>query len=227
MSRLVFAISGWKSSGKDTTADFLVGEFGFTKLSFAAKLKDMVSEQYGIPRHCLDDQAQKEAPLTQYPVIPTDDFAITLQQRLDSELRSGFWTPRALCILEGSAKRAVHSNYWVKRVAETVLGVPDLNFVISDMRYRSEADTLKLLIPDLKLVRLDRFDTIDTQDPSERDLDNYKFDYVLNNRKSVEELYNQICNIPELAYDDLSDTEIIKAVDDIVARHKNTVDYLK
>lgn len=204
MSRKVFALSGWKCSGKDTAADFLVGEYNFQKLSFAAPLKDLVSSNYNIPRSWLDDPAQKEAPLTQYPVIGTDDFSITLQQRLDSELRSGFWTPRALCILEGSSKRAVYANYWVKRVAELIIQTP-YDFVISDLRYKSEADTLKMLVPGIKLIRLDRFDSVDTQDPSERDLDNYKFDYILENRKSREELFNQICNIPELALDDLED----------------------
>lgn len=204
MGRRVLALSGWKGSGKDLTADFLRNELGFQKLSFASKLKDMVAEMYRIPRHSLDDSVAKEAPLTQYPVIGTDDFSITLQQRLDSELRSGYWTPRALCILEGSAKRAVHSNYWVARVAEIIMTTP-FDYVISDLRYKSEADTLRLLIPELKTVRIQRFDSVDTLDPSERDLDNYKFDYTLNNRKTVEELYNAICNIPEIALDDSDD----------------------
>lgn len=205
MTRRVFALSGWRQSGKDTTADFLVQEYGFTKLSFAKPLKDLVSQTYNIPRSWLDDPAAKEAPLAQYPVIATDSFSATMQERLHTELAGGFWTPRALCILEGTTKRAVHANYWVRRVAEMVLGLPDCDFVISDMRYQSEADTLKMLIPNIKLVRISRFDSIETQDPSERDLDTYKFDYTLQNRKSVDELYNAICNIPELALDDLDD----------------------
>ena len=203
MSRSVIAISGWRGSGKDTAADFLVGEFGYQKLSFAAPLKDLVAETYGIPRAALDDTAAKEAPLPQYPVIPSDPFTASVQERLASELRSGYWTPRALCILEGSMKRSVHANYWVRRVAEIIINVPTMNFVISDLRYTSEADTLKLLIPGIKLLRLDRFDSIDTVEASERDLDSYRFDYRITNRKSIEELYNQLCNIPEIALDDL------------------------
>lgn len=205
MKRNVIAISGWRGSGKDTCADFLVGEFGYTKLSFAAPLKDLVASTYNISRKSLDDAAGKETPLHQYPVIPSDPFTASVQERLASELRSGYWTPRALCILEGSMKRAVHANYWVRRVAEIIIGLPDTNFVISDLRYKSEADTLKLLIPDIKLLRLDRFDTIDTVEASERDLDDYRFDYRITNRKSVEELYNQLCNIPAIALDDISD----------------------
>jgi hypothetical protein len=204
MKRNVIAISGWRGSGKDTAADFLVGEFGYTKLSFAKPLKDLVAETYGIDRAMLDSASGKETPLQQYPVIPTDAFTATVQERLTSELSSGYWTPRALCILEGSMKRAVHANHWVRRVAGIITGIPDMNFVISDLRYQSEADTLKLLVPEIKLLSLDRFDSIDTVEASERDLDNYRFDYRITNRKSVEELYNQLCNIPEITLDDIN-----------------------
>lgn len=193
MSRVVVALSGWRGSGKDTAADLLVREYGFTKLSFAAKLKDMVARDYGIPRESLDDPAAKEAPLQQYPVIPGDAFAETLHTRLSSELRSGFWTPRALCILEGSGKRSVHSNYWVRSVASEILtDTGDRNFVISDLRYKSEADTLKLLLPDIVLARIERFNSIETNDPSERDLDSYRFSYVLSNKGTIDDFHRQI-----------------------------------
>lgn len=193
MSRIVYALSGWRTSGKDTCADFLVQEFGFTKLSFAAMLKDMVSRDYEINREWLDHPAHKEAPLAQYPVIPGDSFAETLHQKLSSELRSGFWTPRALCILEGSAKRSVYSNYWVKSIASEIISdAGNRSFVISDLRYKSEADTLRALLPGIVLARINRYDEIETKDPSERDLDDYRFDFVLNNKGTVDELYNQI-----------------------------------
>lgn len=199
MARLIWALSGWRNSGKDTTADLLVQEYGFTKLSFAAKLKDMVARDYRIPREWLDDTTRKEMPLAQYPVIPGDSFSASLQEKLQAELISGYWTPRALCILEGSAKRAVHSNYWVQSiVSEIMADTSDSDFVISDLRYQTEADTLKLLLPGITLVRIQRFDSIGTLDPSERDLDNYKFNYTLENRRTVDELYNQISNIPDL-----------------------------
>lgn len=195
MNRIVYALSGWRTSGKDTAADLLVREFGFNKLSFAAKLKDMVARDYNLPREWFDT-AQKEAPLTQYPVIPGDSFAETLHELLASELKSGFWTPRALCILEGSAKRSVHSNYWVRSVASEILSdTGTRDFVISDLRYKSEADTLKLLIPTIRLVRIERYDTIETRDPSERDLDDFKFDAVLQNKGTVTEFLTNVLDM--------------------------------
>lgn len=190
------AMSGWRRSGKDTCADFLVREYGYRKASFAASLKDMVSTTYRVPREYMDSQTHKEMPLHEYPAVSSDKFTADLQNKLHDELRSGFWTPRALLILEGSVKRAVNANFWVQTVAKEILASPPgVNWVISDMRYKSEADTLRILLPSLITMRLDRFDSIDTQDPSERDLDDYKFDIVAGNRGTQEELYTTVGHI--------------------------------
>lgn len=193
--RKVIALSGWKGSGKDTTADYLINQHAFEKKSFAARLKDMVSELYKVPREDLDSPTKKEMPLTHLPVITTDRFTETVHLMLRDELRSGFWTPRALCILEGSIKRSVYANYWIRSVAEEIINRPEQSFVISDMRYQSEADTLRILIPGIQLVRVQRYTNITTTDPSERDLDTYTFDLVLNNTGIKELLYDQIDNL--------------------------------
>lgn len=188
----VIALSGWKGSGKDTLAQYLVSQYEFTQLSFAARLKDLVANMYRLSRESLDSPAAKEAPLPSYPATPTDAFSEAVHTLLRSELRSGCWTPRALCILIGSMARSVDPNYWVRSVAETILANPENRYVISDMRYKSEADTLRLLIPELVTIRINRFETIDTLDPSERDLDTYKFNYYVGNQGSLEELHAQV-----------------------------------
>lgn len=38
---MIIALSGYAQSGKDTTADILVREFGFTRIAFADKLKEV------------------------------------------------------------------------------------------------------------------------------------------------------------------------------------------
>lgn len=197
MKRKIIALSGYKGVGKDLVADRLVDKYNFHKKSFATKLKDMVSSIYGVPREYMDSSKYKEKPLHQFPVISTDGFTEILHKQLRSELQSGFWTPRALLILEGSSKRAVHSNYWVTSVVVDIMNNPDTNFVISDLRYKSEADTLKLLLPRIQLVRVHRAGMVpNTLDPSERDLDDYsKFNFVLDNSGTTkEQAYENIDN---------------------------------
>lgn len=191
----VISLSGWKGSGKDTVADYLTKYYGFIKLSLATLLKDTVSTMYNIPRPWFDDHAKKEVPLMEYPLIPSDPFVVTIHSLLSKELESGYWTPRALCILEGSIKRSVSSGYWLSKVLEVIRSRPGTKFVISDMRYQSEADSLRILLPknELLLWRINRWESIDTTDPSERDLDNYSFDITLGNPGiTIQGLYDTV-----------------------------------
>lgn len=190
----ILCISGWKNSGKDTVADYLEKHYGYSKVSFAAALKDLVASLFNVPRSYMDDRAQKEAALLQYPVIATDSFSSKIHDMLRSEFRDDHWTPRALCILIGSIMRSVYSNYWVSRVAESLRRIPTGKYVISDMRYKSEADVIKIMFSreEVLCIRINRYDAIDTQDPSERDLDDYKFDIVMGNRHSVESLHSTV-----------------------------------
>lgn len=190
MTRIV-ALSGWIGSGKDTVADHLVRAHGYEKRSFAGALKDMVADKYGVPRADLDDRERKEAPIEAMPVMPRDEFAELLCGKLAHVFKSGAdgpcWTPRALAILEGSVKRAVDPDYWVKRVLRDL----PARLVISDLRYRSELATLAQL-PGVVTIRIDRFDTTTATDASERDLDGAEFTHRVPNRGTVAELLARI-----------------------------------
>lgn len=189
----LIAISGWKGAGKDTAGLHLMAEYKYRPISFAYELKNMVAEAYNVHRFWMDDRTKKDMPLMNMPVIPTDPFSQAVHEMLKDELSSGYWTPRALCILEGSIKRSVHANYWVKKVVENVMSDPFNNYVITDMRYANEADTLKIMIPSIKTIRIERAGhIITTQDPSERNLDSYKFDKVIHNDGTIPELFEKI-----------------------------------
>ena len=192
MTRLI-ALSGYRGSGKDTSAEYMHKRYKFIPVSFAKKLKDMVASIYNISREDLDDTSRKEMPLMQYPAISTDSFTQAIHHKLTDELKSGYWTPRALCILEGSSKRAVHSNFWVRQVMSEVLENPQNRYVITDMRYKSEADTLKMLLPSVQFLRIERPSVVlTTQDPSERDLDDYPFSTRISNHGTHEDLGNTL-----------------------------------
>lgn len=107
-----------------------------------------------------------------------------------------FWTPRAMMIVEGSTKRSIDCNFWVKKAIEKA----EKNglFVIADLRYKSELDGIANTInPEDKLItiRVNRFESTQSQDSSERDLDDATFDYVIENKGSLEEYMEKINNI--------------------------------
>ena len=215
----VLAISGWKGSGKDTLAYYLVSK-GATRVSFADPLKDMVAEEYGIDRVSLDEPALKEKPILSMPVDPKDAYSRMIAEFLVKEFRTSgglqaanfvyqgedyygdtrtgygicrlYWTPRALAILKGSTNRSVRSNYWVQKAIEKVKKSDGL-VVISDLRYRSEMDQLRQAFgSEVSFVRVERFDVSPSNDPSERDLDGSEFDYRINNRASKENAFQQL-----------------------------------
>jgi hypothetical protein len=214
----VIAISGWKGSGKDLSAEYLVENHGFKRVSFADPLKDSVALEYGITREWLDDPKMKERPIFHMPVESKDEFTKMIHNFMVREFRTSgwykpdvsniriengrfetflfdrwdqlFWTPRALAILKGSTNRSIQSNFWVEKAIENITFNPKLNYVISDLRYRSEVEQLKEAFGNnLVTVRLERFDVNPSTDPSETDLDRNKFDYIIKNKGEKEAVF--------------------------------------
>jgi hypothetical protein len=209
----IIAISGFKQSGKDTSAQYLIDNYGFVRTSFADPLKDMVSKEYGVPREYMDDPKHKEAPLLDFPVNPQDDFCKMLNNFMLLEFRSKygniydpkcpdiklFHTPRSLCILKGSVNRFVKSDYWVKKACEAIIQKTENGnslHVISDLRYKSEMKQLsESFSENVTFIRINRFKESTSKDPSEMDLVNVPFDFYLDNTSSFEDLYREIDEI--------------------------------
>ena len=194
-------MSGYAGSGKDTVAAHLIENHAYVRFAFADVLKDMVAEQYNIDVKMLHTPELKEAALSQYPVFTADKFGEMIHSFMQKEFKKDdngvlCWTPRALAILEGSVKRSVNSSYWVGRVVQKIKesskNNPDASFVISDLRYKSEVKQLEAAFGDtLDIVRVERFKDSPSNDPSERDLDDYEFKNILNNTGTLEELYEK------------------------------------
>lgn len=119
-----------------------------------------------------------------------------------------YWTIRALCILEGSTKRTADSDYWVKQAVQKASYGPfpvgfQNKFVIADLRYKSELTALKEsmnIVDTLITVRVNRFSTCESTDPSERDLDDAQFDVVINNLGTLEvflEMVDAVANMED------------------------------
>ena len=221
----IIALSGWKRSGKDTVAQYLTEVFGAKRKGFADPLKDAVAREYGLDRQSIDDPTLKEAPILSMPVSPRDAFSRHLCEFMVKEFRSAdgatpdaftydkvgefhgvfgalsgvpkmlplFWTRRSLCILKGSTMRTADPDYWVKNAVKEMR--EGSLYVISDVRYQNEVNALKATGAEVITVRIDRFESTESEDPSERDLDAYSFDYRIDNRInsgiSLRDVFNQ------------------------------------
>lgn len=60
--KMIIGICGFEGAGKDTVANYLVAHYGFTKLSFAAVLKDITAALFDWPRALLEgDSAESRS----------------------------------------------------------------------------------------------------------------------------------------------------------------------
>lgn len=196
---MLVCLSAWKRSGKDAASDHLIRKLGFERQSFADPLKDLVCETYGLNRDQTDNQGEKEQAILRLPAIASDKFSEVIHNIMSGEFKevegTKYWTPRALCILEGSIKRSVNSKFWVQKALDKIM--PGEDTIISDLRYKSEASQIREWAEKkgekVIFIRINRFESSPSQDPSERDMDDYQgFDYVVKNKGTLEEFLVEI-----------------------------------
>lgn len=135
--------------------------------SFANKLKKFVGIATGVNFHELDNRNVKSSK------IPWMDISYReLLQRLGEAVRRG-----------------VDENFWVHSLL-VEYNNSDI-WIISDVRYKNEADEIKRRGG--ILIRINRDDLNKNDHISETDLDDYEnFDCVIDNNGTLEDLFNKI-----------------------------------
>jgi len=226
---MIVCFSGWKGNGKDTCANYLIQNNNAVRVALADPLKDSVAEEFGIDRQSLDDPKRKEAPILDMPVDPKDTYSRMIAEFLFKEFRDKkgrqpikyitgdyfegvfddascgqlYFTPRALAIIKGSTNRSVRSDFWVNKAFDAIQKQlnDDKLVVVTDLRYQSEMVQFKEKFGnEVIFVRVNRFETSPSQDPSERDLDNAKFDYYVDNSGSIENTNKQVKGFLKAVY---------------------------
>ena len=130
---MIIGICGLIGCGKGTVGDILVEEYGFTKLSFADKLKDGVATVFNWDRAMLEGD--------------------TVESREWRETQDDFWsretgrtiTPRLVLQEFGTdcMRHGFDDSIWVSLVKQELVKNPNKNFVIPDVRFPNEANMIK------------------------------------------------------------------------------------
>lgn len=201
---MIITISGWIGSGKDTVAQYLQSHYDYKSISFAASLKDAISNIFGWDRDLLEGR--------------------TVESRRWRECVDVWWadrlniphlTPRWILQYWGTevCRQGFHDEIWIASL-ENKLRKYSHNVVISDARFPNELSVIKKLGgKSLRIVRgpdpdwyslalkansghLESREQLQKQiHASEWSWIGHDFDYTLDNNKSLEYLYEQIDQI--------------------------------
>ena len=128
----IIAICGFIGSGKDTIADYLVNFHGYKRESFANSLKDAVSVVFGWDRDMLEGRTKQSREWRE----TKDEW---WSKRLGRTI-----TPRYVLQYWGTevVRRGFHDDMWVASLEHRLLSSKD-DIVITDCRFPNEIKALK------------------------------------------------------------------------------------
>ena len=212
----LIGISGKIGSGKDTVGNIIqmltqgidsntqiteyvngtnITGFDYQIKKFADTIKDTVCMWIGCTREQLEDQEFKQKELGEewWYCVADDGSYIPYEQNLHKNKVVNLvkLTPRKLLQLLGTecGRQIIHPNIWVNSLFADYK--KDSNWIITDVRFTNEAQAIK--DKGGIMIRINRpLYRLDDQHPSETALDNYNFDYVIENEGNIDELVQKI-----------------------------------
>jgi len=181
----IVGIAGKKGSGKDTVASYLCKKYGFYKIALADPVKAGVAAFFG---WSLIDVYNKKEEIDSFWKIKIRKPLQVLATEVFRE-RLGEFFPELGWVGE---------NFWVLRWIKEYKNKKLERVVIPDIRFVNEIEEFRKRF-NFYVIRVIR-DLGSDEDThrSETELDNYdKFDFVLENNGTFEELYNKVDEIME------------------------------
>ena len=186
---MIIGLSGKAQAGKDTVGAHLVEAHGFKRLSFADALKDLAL--------CVD------------PVVGawlSPDGEATDLDHLQELVSDAGWDeaktyPEVRRFLQnlGQGIRDLDPEFWIRQVERQAIQEMNEqqtlgpNIVITDVRYRNEADWIRTWGYVWRIERKDAgLDGDAAGHPSENDLNDYKFDGTIGNHTTIDDLHQLV-----------------------------------
>ena len=174
---MIIGLSGYAQSGKDEVSKILVEEFGFTRVAFADKIRELLYEM-------------------------NPDFRDTLlQQAVDregwDEVKKDQSVRRMMQNLGVGARKLFGENFWVHQAMISMANAHS-NIVVTDVRFINEANTLKTNGGQLWRIKRPGIEAVNNH-VSEHDLNDYKFDQIVKNEGTLKDLHAKVRQRMEFA----------------------------
>ena len=176
---MILGLTGYSSAGKDTVADYLVKEHGFTRLAFADKVRDL---------------AEHLNPSLGYPEMPLS----TILENLGWDEAKQIPDVRQYLQTLGTACREIQGeNVWIQAVDnehwESIARARrnSGHVVITDVRFANEAHWVEL--SGGRIVRVTRPGVGPVNDHrSETELDSWVPGWYIQNDRGLEGLHGEV-----------------------------------
>jgi len=165
---MIIGLSGYARSGKDTVAQYLVEHYGYERIAFADPIKNLLLEMNPI----LYNGGRLSSLVRDYGW----DVA-----KANSEVR------RLLQSLGLGARTVLDKDVWVSHAMLNIMDITK-NYVITDVRFKNEAEMIKSLYGEVWRVKRIGVDPVNSH-VSESELDGWKFDQIISNYGTLDELH--------------------------------------
>jgi|SRR5215831_1535849 len=177
---MILGLCGLKQSGKDTIAAYLVKNHGFERKAFADPLKRSVAALFGLRFQDIDKLKMDED--VQVMVTKYGEPRISMSMRV---LLQRYGT---------EAHRDVFGNcFWVDLTLPVQGFYPGRAIVVTDVRFREEAERVKFLGGRIIYVQRDEAALVNKDQHRSEDIDFANLiDGSISNNGTLEELYDAV-----------------------------------
>jgi hypothetical protein len=167
---MIIGLTGYAQSGKDTVANILVERYGFTRIAFADKIRELLYEA-----NPMYDSIVGE-PLFVKAKVDRDGW---------EEAKKSPHIRRLLQTTGVAARKLFGEDFWVKQALKDIS--PDGNYVLADVRFENEADEIKFTGGQIWRVKRLGVDPVNGH-ISETQMDGYPVDQIFVNNTTIDDL---------------------------------------
>lgn len=182
---MIIGLSGYAQSGKDTVAQVLVDNYGFTRVAFADKIREFLYEMN--------------------PLIQVVGFEpIYLKEIVDSKgWEVAKQNPHVRVALQKagvSARKTFGEDFWINQALKNLRHG---NYVITDVRFKNEATAIWSMPGKIWRVNRPGVTAVNSH-VSETQMDDYPVDHFVNNDGDIKDLWEEVLMLcHHMGFDDV------------------------
>lgn len=167
---MIIALSGYAQSGKDSVSEILIKKYGYKRVSFADKIKEILLEINPI-------------------ILGYEDLIWDLATYVNNfGWENSKKVPHVRQLLQNlgvSVREVLGEDTWIDAALDGVL--PNDKIVITDVRFPNEADAIKWIFGEIWRVERPKISPVNKH-ASETALDDWIFDRTITNNGTLEDL---------------------------------------